>query len=93
MLKQKYLKNVKDSDTVIHGKYNVATYLYNRKGWIGMLEMWLNKNGIVNILSIPKLEEDGYHVTYDTLVDWIFHILDDIQVKIERDMGTCKRIN
>ena len=35
--------------------------------------MWLNKQGIVDLLSIPQLEEDGFRILYDTLKEWVLH--------------------
>ena len=31
-----------------------------------VFKMWLNRNGIANLLSIPQLEEDGYVIDYNT---------------------------
>ena len=33
--------------------------------------MWLNCNGIANLLLIPQLEEDGYVLDYNTKRDWV----------------------
>ena len=33
--------------------------------------MWINKEGIANLKSIPQLEKDGFRVTSDTCGEWI----------------------
>jgi len=61
-----YLENVREVGTILKGSYNADVTTSNAKGLFGIFEMWLNHGGIANLLSIPQLEEDGYHVTYDT---------------------------
>ena len=49
--------------------------------------MWLNRNGIENILLIPPLEQYGYCITYDNTEDWLLHTPDGVQLKFNRDAG------
>ena len=51
------------SNNILQGKRNAEILISNKKGWFITVEMWLNKNGIVNIISITKLGEGGYHTT------------------------------
>ena len=46
---------------------NAWTTSSNKKKCFGYIECWINKEGIVNIFSTPKLEEMGSCVTYDIL--------------------------
>ncbi len=49
------------------GKCNVSEVFSNKKGiLLGMICMWIIRNGITNLLSILNLERDGYNVIYDT---------------------------
>ena len=58
--------------------------------------MWLVRNGIVNLLSLPKLESEGYRVTYDTVTDWKIHVPDrphlthGTTLVLKRGSGVCK---
>ena len=36
-------------------------------GNFGSIECWINKEGIANIFSIPKLGEMGFRITYDSM--------------------------
>eukprot|EP00957_Ditylum_brightwellii_P182512 13902758-Ditylum_brightwellii.AAC.1 len=41
------------------------------KGAYGLWSFWLNKKGIVNLLSILQLEKDGYTIGYNTKRNWV----------------------
>ena len=45
---------------------NAGTTRMTKRVTYGRLRVWLNENGIVNLISIPKLEADGYVVRTDT---------------------------
>ena len=63
----KYLEEVKQVGVTLHGKCNAGEVFSNKKGMLlDMFCMWLVRNGIANLLSIPYLERDGYQVSYDT---------------------------
>ena len=52
-------------------KCNAGTVFLNEKGMLlDMFCMWLVRNGLANLLSIPCLEHDRYQVTYDTNTCW-----------------------
>mmetsp|Transcript_11546 Transcript_11546/g.25307 ORF Transcript_11546/g.25307 Transcript_11546/m.25307 type:complete len:155 (-) Transcript_11546:466-930(-) len=63
------LDNVRTVDRVLKGNCNAGVTTSSEKGYFGMWDMWLNRGGITNLLSIPKLEEDGYLVDYNTRRD------------------------
>ena len=48
------------------GHWNAWTACTNKKGWFGSIEFWLNKEGIANIFSIPKLKDMGFYITYNS---------------------------
>ena len=54
--------------------------------------MWINRNGIDNLLSIPQLEKYGYRITYKALKYWIVHTPEGVQVKFKRYTGLCNII-
>ena len=54
--------------------------------------MWLNCNGIANLLSIPQLEKYGQRITYNTLKYWIVYTHEGVKVKFKRDTNICNHI-
>ena len=62
---------MKEGKSTMNGSYNVGTALTNTKRWYGDFEVWLNKKGIVNLLSIPMLEAAGYLVSTHTHGNWV----------------------
>ena len=50
----------------MNGNCNAGTVTLKKKGWYKNFQVWLNKQGIVNLLSIPMLEEAGYKVSTHT---------------------------
>ena len=57
-----YLEGIFDADVPLLDHCNMVTLTCRQKGFLGPWEMWLNKQGIANLLSIPQLEEYGYGV-------------------------------
>jgi len=66
-----YIDNVHQVDTILKGSCNAGVTTSTTKGLFCVFEVWLNRGGIMNLLSIPQLEEDGFRVRYDTNGDWI----------------------
>ena len=64
----------------------------HEKGTYGNFEMWINRNGIDNILLITQLEKYGYRITYNTIKYWIVHNPEVLQVKFKRNTIICNRI-
>ena len=54
--------------------------------------MWLNYNGIINLLLIPQLEEDGYLIDYNTTRDWLVTTPQGTELVFKRDTGLCDRM-
>ena len=51
--------------------------------------MWLNENGIANLISIPKLEADGYVVRTNTNGEWQVVTPEGENIPFKRDRGMC----
>ena len=68
-----YLTDIHNPSKTLKGQRNKGTSIINKKGKFGNLGVWLNKQGLANILSIPLLEKTGYRIAYDTLGDWEVH--------------------
>ena len=58
--------------------------------------MCLVRNSIANLLSLPQLESEGYHITYDALNNWFIHVIDGplrtlcTKLVLKSGMGVCK---
>ena len=64
------LKNVEDADNTLVGNYNAGVESSSLKGYYGKFHMWFNKNSMARLMSIPFLEEEGYHIEYDINKEW-----------------------
>ena len=68
MFDASHLEEVKKVSTILSVSCNSSTNFFDDKGWYkGLFHMWLVCNGIVNMLSLPQLESEGYRVNCDTL--------------------------
>ena len=54
--------------------------------------MWVNKNGIANLLSIPCLEEEGYHIEYASDKERVLKITHGVVIPFKRDTGLTNGI-
>ena len=60
--------------------------------------MWLVRQGIANLLSLPQLEVDGYRATYDTDTGWKLYCPDGPDgthvgrtvLVLKHDEGVCR---
>ena len=52
--------------------------------------MLVNIYGLTNILLVPKLEKDGYRITYDTLTEWQVHCSSGKTITFTLDTDTCE---
>ena len=83
------LKDVGDSDSVLHGNFNVGTKITSQKGHCVYFKIWLNKSGVTYFLFIPQLEEDDYRASYDTLGDWVVITPQVPRIKFKLDRYMC----
>ena len=86
------LNNICKLNTVIRGNCNAGVTKSIRKGMLGLFDMWINEKGITNILSIPQIYNNGYHITCDTLTNWVARTPQGEQIMFKRDKDICNRI-
>ena len=79
-------------NSVLEGNCNAGVTTSNEKGFLGKWDMWLNRNGIANLLSIPHLEDCGYVVDYNTARDWVVTTPQGQEIVFSRDTGLCHRM-
>ena len=65
------LDNIQEVTTTLHGNCNADVSATKTKGWWRKFHMWVNEKGMVNLLSVPCLEEDRYIITYNTQKEWV----------------------
>ena len=67
-------------------------YILKEKGWYKNFQVWLNKRGIVNLLSILMLEEAGYEVSTHTDGEWKVTTPRGEVIVFKLDVRVCNRI-
>ncbi len=73
------------------GKCNAGTIFSKEKGMLlDMFSMWLVRNGIANLLSVPCLEREGCEITYGTNTSWIMNCPNGIKLKFKKGTGICE---
>ena len=63
---KEFLMNIYEGAGAMNGNCNTGTKIITKRGYYGRLRVWLNENGIANLIYIPKLEVDGYVVRTNT---------------------------
>jgi hypothetical protein len=88
---EEHLDNLRLVGTTLRAYCNAGTNFATKKGWYrNLFDLWLVRNGIANLLSLPQLEADGFTVSYHTGGNWIVTIPhgDEITFHHEED-GMC----
>ena len=67
-------------------------YSKRRAGKYKHFQVWLNERGIVNLLSIPMLEEAGCKVSTHTDGNWKVTTPRGEVIVFKRDIGVCNRM-
>ena len=87
-----HLKNIRQVDTILRGNCNSGVTTTSTKGHLGVFDMWLNQNGIANLLSIPPFEADGFRMTCDTDTECIIYNPQGHKIVFKRDTVMCNRM-
>ena len=59
---EEFLTDVEEIDATMTVRCNAVTTVTKMKGTYGDIQVWLNKKGIANFISIPMLGASGYIV-------------------------------
>ena len=86
------LGNVHQVSTVLQVNYNDGVSTSDEKRFFGLLDFWLNGQGITNIISIPLLDKDEYVIDYKTNRDWVVTTPEGKTISFQKDVGMCKGI-
>ena len=68
---------------------NAGTPVTKMKETYGDFQVWFNKKGIANLISIPMLELSGYIVSTHTHADWVVTTSDGKYITFKRDKEVC----
>ena len=69
---------------------NAGTTSTSRQRSYGQSRVWLNEQGIADLLSVPMLEESGYIVSSHTKKEWEVTNPEGVIITFKRDTGICK---
>ena len=71
---------------------NAGINFATKKGWYcALFDLWLVRNGIANLLSLPQLEADGFTVSYHTGGNWIATTPHGKEITFHREEdGVCQ---
>ena len=86
---KEFFMNIYKGTGAMNGNCNAGTKRITKKEYYRTLRVWLNENGIVNLISIPKLEADIYAVRTDTKGEWQVVTPEGGNIPIKRDKGMC----
>ena len=81
--------NIEESDATMTGRCNAELTVTKMKRTYGDFQVWLNKKGIANLISIPILEASGYIVSTHINADWAITTLEGKDITFKRDKGVC----
>ncbi len=69
---EEHLDNLRLARTTLRADCNASINFATKKGWYcNLFDLWLMRNGIANLLSLPQLKADGFTVSYHTGGNWI----------------------
>ena len=86
---KEFLSDVEDVRMVMKGRCNARITTTSKRGLYGKFHMWLNENGIVNLISIPMLEASGYVVSTHTMNQWEVITSGGDTIHFKQDTGVC----
>ena len=68
---EEHLGGCQLANATLRADCNAGTNFASKKGWYhDLLDLWLVRNSIANLLSLPQLEADRLTVSYHTGGNW-----------------------
>ena len=86
---EEFLTDIKESDATTTTICNAGNMVIKMKGKYGDFQVWVNKKGIVELISIPMLEASGYIVSTHTHVYWVVTTPEGKYITFKRNKGVC----
>jgi hypothetical protein len=84
------LLNIRKSGVTLMGHCNAGEAAHKQVGDFGPFEMWINTDGIANLLSVPQLERDGFSIDYNTKRNWVLTTPEGQEIVFKRDTGVAE---
>ncbi len=87
----KHLDNLRLAGATLCTDCNANTNFATKKGWYcNLFDLWLVRNGIANLFSLPQLEADGFTVSYHTGGNWIVTTPQGTEITFHcKENGVC----
>ena len=79
--------NVYEGAGAMKGNCNAGTTRMTKRRYYRRLRVWLNENGIANLISIPKIEANGNVVKTDIKGEWQVVTPEGETIPFKRDKG------
>jgi hypothetical protein len=88
-----HLDNLQLAGDTLCADRNAGTNFATKKGWYcNLFDLWLVRNEIANLLSLPQLKADGFTVSYHTSGNWIVTTPQGKEITFYRkENGVCHR--
>ena len=86
------VENISKSNKTLVSNCNAGETSSTREGYYGRFHVWVNTNGMANLLSIPCLVREGYRVGYETGGTWTVTIPEGTIIPFEKDIGVTEGI-
>ena len=89
---EEHLDNLCLAGATLHANCKAGTNFATKKGWYrNLFDLWLVRNGIANLLSLPQLEADGFTVSYLTGGNWIVTAPQGKEITFHQEKnGVCR---
>eukprot|EP00804_Cyclotella_cryptica_P008908 CCRYP_012018-RA/>CCRYP_012018-RA protein AED:0.42 eAED:0.38 QI:0/0/0/1/1/1/2/0/309 len=87
-----YANNIHKVAVGLRKNCNAGSSVTNKMGHWYRFKLWYSPNGIANLLSVPKLEHDGYKIDISTEIGCKVHAPDGTILHFKRDTGLCQRM-
>ncbi len=86
-----HLDHLKLAGVTLRANCNAGTNFSTNKCWHqDLFHLWLVRNGIANLLSLPQLDGDGFTVSYQTVGTWIVTTPHSKEIIFHREAyGVC----
>ena len=68
---EEYVRNIHESKCVVNTSCNAGEVSTNTQGYYEDFLVWLQEQGIANLILLPRLEAMGYKVDYNTDREWV----------------------
>ena len=87
---EEYVRNIHESKCTMNTSCNAGEISTNTQGYYEEFLVWLQEQGIANLILLPELETMGYKVNYNTDREWVVKFPKGKITVFKHDTGLCK---